>query len=437
MKLDSIEKIENEINKVVLTDKEIALNQLYNIIDKLPNEISDLIESAFINNRIPKEYLLSSILFAFSNAAGLAFSLNALGYENYANFYFAIIGNRGDVKSASMKIATDVLRKYDDDSFENENINQLENIKIKKFLCQNSTIQAIQYSHFYNKYSIGIFIDELSILISKMANNSNSDGMEWRTSLLEGYNNSHIDVLRRSTESFRINKSYLTLMGSIQEQFVPKLFANGNLESGLIDRILFTTKLTSNSKINRFKIPDEITTNYNTSLTNVIEHRREIEENQNIESIELILEIEAELLLEKYVQELLNNQDIAQENIKEYLSKLQISIHKLIILVHLIKNAKHVDFSKKISIEEVKLAIEINEFYYTNFKIVNSKNKDKNSKPLDIDKVVETAIKNGAMQKDVVSITGVSKSTISRKWKEKLNNMKLETKEQNSPNSLK
>jgi hypothetical protein len=29
-------------------------------------------------------------------------------------------------------------------------------------------------------------------------------------------------------------------MGSIQTQFIPKLFADGNLESGLIDRFLFT-----------------------------------------------------------------------------------------------------------------------------------------------------------------------------------------------------
>jgi hypothetical protein len=32
--------------------------------------------------------MFSSILFAYSNAAGLAFSINAMGYTNYSNLYF-------------------------------------------------------------------------------------------------------------------------------------------------------------------------------------------------------------------------------------------------------------------------------------------------------------------------------------------------------------
>ena len=71
--------------------------------------------------------------------------------------------------------------------------------------------------------------------------------------------------------------------------------------------------------------------------------------------------------------------------------------------------------------------MEINEFYFTNFKIINTQNQQINSKPLDIDKVIESAIINGATQKDVVTITGLSKATISRKWNTVLSNMKLET----------
>jgi hypothetical protein len=42
----------------------------------------------------------------------------------------------------------------------------------------------------------------------------------------------------------------------VQTQFIPKLFADGNLESGLIDRFLFTSKLTSNDKLSTIKIAD-------------------------------------------------------------------------------------------------------------------------------------------------------------------------------------
>jgi hypothetical protein len=423
---NSLTSINNEIQKHSLNDKELALAQLNSITKKLPVELSNLIESAFIHNRIPKEYLFSSILFAFSNAAGLAFSIEALGYKNYGNLYFAIIGNRGDVKSAAMKLATDIFNEYDSESYKNDNNDELSNIKKKKFLINNATIQAAIYSHYHNKFSLGIFIDELTTLIKKMSSNKNSDGAEWRALFLEGYNNNVIDLLRKTTESFRIEKSYPTLMGSIQEQFVPTLFANGNLESGFIDRFLFTTKLTSNSKITRDKIPLNFTSNYNSLLKNVIEFRKSNED--NFEEITLEFENDSEELLLQYVQKLVNNQVSESNNIKEYLSKLQISIHKLIIMVHLIKNAKYNTFRSKINSKTLNLAIEINEFYFTNFKIINSLNNVKDSEPLDIDKIIELAIKNNASQKDIIAVTGKSKATISRKWNANLNNMKLETK---------
>lgn len=432
MEINSIEKISNEIDRQSLSDEELAKKQLFSIIEKLPPELSELIESAFINMRIPKEYLFSSILFAFSNAAGLAFEINTLGYQNFANLFFAIIGSRGDVKSAAMKLATGIFNQYDAESYNSEGENELENIKNRKFLIQNATIQAAQYSHYYNKYSIGIFIDELTSLIEKMANKNNADGIAWRTFFLEGYNNTVIDILRKTTESFRIEKSYPTLMGSIQEQFVPNLFGNGNLESGFIDRVFFTPKLTSNNKISKGAIPEKIHLNYNKNLKNVTEFRKAIEESIEFESLKLKLDSEAEEELFIYVQNLLDKQVIAPENIKQYLAKLQISIHKLIIIVHLIKNAKTNKYQNNVNVSTVRLAIEINEFYFTNFKIVNQQNQSKESKPLDINKVIESAIENGATQKDVVAVTGASKSTISRKWNTLSNNMKLETKSNNA-----
>ena len=82
--------------------------QLNRILGKLPNEQKEFIEQAFIHRRIPKEYLFSSILFAYSNAAGLAFNLKEGGYTNYGNLYIALIGSRGDSKSPAMSL----LQRY-------------------------------------------------------------------------------------------------------------------------------------------------------------------------------------------------------------------------------------------------------------------------------------------------------------------------------------
>jgi hypothetical protein len=88
MDVKNLKDIDDKIGNAFKTNKEIAIIQLEQIISKMPIEIKTLINDAFTLKRIPKEYLLSSILFAYSNACGLAFSIKAMGYINYANLYF-------------------------------------------------------------------------------------------------------------------------------------------------------------------------------------------------------------------------------------------------------------------------------------------------------------------------------------------------------------
>lgn len=425
MEFKNIEEIEKSIDNVALNDKQKAIKELHEIIELLPDEISNLIDFSFRINRIPKEYMFTSILFAFSNALGLAYGLTAFGYKNYGNLYFAIVGSRGDMKSPPMKIATSVLNTIDSETYKEGNSSESENLKQKKLLIQNATIQAAQTSHSYNPYSVGIFLDEIMFLVEKMGNKNNSDGMAWRTFLLEGYNNSTIDILRQTTRSFRINKSYPTLLGSIQEQFLTTLFGSGNLESGLIDRILFTTKLTENNTLSKESIPFEVTSNYENLLTRIYNSRKSIEEDEEIDSATLQLSNEAENLLFEYIQNLIHQQNREDYIIKAYLSKLQISIHKLIILLHAIRSN---NIETTIEIETVSLAIKVNEFYFLNFKIINSEKENSKDQEFNINAAIRKAIQNNATQTDFIKAFGTPKSTLSRKWNEILNNMELETK---------
>lgn len=424
MEFKNIDEIEKSIDGVVLNDKEKAIKELDEIIELFPDEIKQLINHGFRISRIPKEYMLTSILFAFSNAVGLAYELQALGFKNYGNLFFAIVGSRGDMKSLPMKIATNPLSKIDSDAYKEGNSSEFDNLKKKKLLIQNATIQAAQTSHYYNLYSIGIFLDEIMFLIEKMGNKNNSDGMAWKTFLLEGYNNSVIDILRKTTESYRIDRSYPTLLGSIQEQFLPTLFGSGNLESGLIDRILFTTKLTENNTLSKESISGEVLANYEKLLTKIYNSRKSIEEDEEIESVTLQLSREAENVLFDYIQNLINQQNKEDYIIKAYLSKLQISIHKLIIVLHAIKRN---NIESSIEIETVRLAIKLNEFYFLNFKIINSEKANSKEEEFNINTAIKKAIQNKATQTDFIKVFGTPKATLSRKWNENLNNMELET----------
>ncbi|HNP32331.1 MAG TPA: DUF3987 domain-containing protein [Flavobacterium sp.] len=425
MDVKNLKDIDDKIGNAFKTNKEIAINQLEEIISKMPIEIKTLINDAFTLKRIPKEYLLSSILFAYSNAGGLAFSIKAMGYINYANLYFSIIGSRGDIKSPAMDLATFPLIKYDNEKYKefkknNAELEEIEKTDRKQLFLQDATIESAIYTHFKNKYSIGIFIDELYFIIEKMANKSSSEGTAWRTFFLQGNTNKHIDISRKTTESFRIEKSYPTLLGSIQNQFVPKLFADGNLESGLIDRILFTNKLTMNNQLSINDISTEVKENYSKSLINLLNYRTEIENTFEMDDLQIELDSSANKRLFHYSQELINRQNKVNDLSKEYISKMMINIHKITLLIHLILNSKRQTFQSKINVETIEIAILILEFYFINFKIVLDENINQKEKLPTTEDIIRLAIKNNATQKDVVAITGMNKSTISRKWNNEL-----------------
>jgi hypothetical protein len=416
-------EIEKALEKLTKSKKDILRDQLDVIISKLPANVSSLIENGFKYKRIPKEYLLSSILFAFSAATGRTFYIDTLGYKNYANLYFVIIGSRGDVKSEAIKTATVPIKKADDIDyeiclFENRDLGKDDKeIKRRQTLIQNATIEAAQQIHFENPNSIGLCLDEIYGLVQKMANSNSRDGVEWRNFFLEGYTNDYIDVSRKTSLSFRIPESYPTLIGGLQYQFVKDLFSNGNLESGFIDRLLFTTKLTENKKLRKEGIPQDCLKLYNQSIKNLLDYKKQSEDPEEIKKqFKISFTKEAELVLFNYVQKLIDEKEIAKPMIKEYLSKMQISIHKFCLLSFMILNASESTFKSELTLESVELAIALNEFYFLNFQVIIEDAINTLENKISIEDVVAMGKKNGATQKAVAEVAGVHKSTISRKW---------------------
>ncbi|AOW20592.1 DUF3987 domain-containing protein [Urechidicola croceus] len=431
----SIKDIEKKLNDLTISGRDKSLEMLNEVLKYLPKEYVDLINEAFIYKRIPKEYLLSSILFTISTALGLTFYIKALGYKNYANLYFTIVGSRGDTKSEGLKLATIPLKELDDKDYE-EYCFDLNNYKSdidseplrKQTLIQNSSIEAVHKIHSENPNSIGIYIDEVYSLVEKMGNSSSRDGVAWRTFLLEGYTNGFVDVSRKTTKSFRIKETYPTLLGGIQKEFVPKLFANGNLESGFVDRQLFMPRLTKNKKLKRGSMSSEVIESYNNLVFNILQYKRQSEnEEEDKKQFEIVLSEAAEEKLFSYTQELIDRQETAKSMIKEYMSKMQISIHKFSLLVHMMKISGDMNYTKLMDENTVDVAITLNEFYFNNFKIILKENLKVVYKEPSLSEVVLLAKKNGASQKVVSEITGYNKSTVSKCWNKEKNIQKLET----------
>lgn len=425
MKIKSIKQVRDKIDDLSMSARDRSLEYFQDILTGIPIEYKDLINQAYLFKRTPKEYLLSSILFSISTSIGLTFYINALGYKNYANLYFAIIGSRGDTKSEAIKIAIEPLKELDDQDYEEhlyemktyDKENEDEPIR-KQILVKDATIEGAHKVHSENINSIGLSYDEIYYLIEKMGNSNSRDGVAWRTFFLEGYTNGYVDVSRKTTKSFRIKETYPTLLGGLQHQFIPKLFANGNLESGFIDRLLFTPKLKSNNRLSKCQVNQEVINNYKSSIFNILAYKRQSE---NIEEVNKQFEVKMDKLAEEnlyiYVQELIERQNKSQPIFREYISKMQISIHKFCLLIHIMKNAGQSNFRAILKEETVSLAIKINEFYFFNFRIVIEENFIKKGKMPELEDLIKLAKKNNASQKCVAELAGVHKSTVSKRWK--------------------
>jgi len=433
--LKKVNDIKENLDVLATNNRDKSLKMLNDIIKLLPKEYSELINQAFIFKRIPKEYLLSSILFTISTAIGLTFYIKTLGYKNFANLYFTIVGSRRDTKSEGLKLATTPLKDFDDQDYDeyrlkmkNYNPETDDEPVRKQTLIQNASIEAVHKIHSENPNSIGIYQDEIYSLVEKMGNSNSRDGSEWRTFLLEGYTNGFVDVSRKTTPSFRIKDTYPTLLGGIQNEFIPKLFAHGNLESGFVDRLLFVPKLTSNKKLNRGQISSKVIEDYSNSVFKILAYKRQSEKpEEEKKQFEIILSEAAKEKIFVYTQELINKQELAKPMIKEYMSKMQISIHKFCLLIHMMKISSDMDFTKLLDENTVDLAIMLNEFYFNNFKIILDENLKTVYKEPTLQEITLVAKKNNASQKAVAEVTGRSKGEVSKWWNKEKNNQKLET----------
>ena len=420
--MKNINDINNKIKEITMTKKERTLILLISIIKQFPLAIQNIIHEGYKHKRIPKEYLFSSILNAFANTIGLKVELDALGFKNYANIYSVIVGSRGDTKSLALdeafepieKIDSTYYREFRDKESSNQELEE-ENREIivrQRILVKDETIENIKRVHSNNPLSVGLLQDEISGLIYNMANPNSRDGKAWLVYLLQGYTNKGDDVGRVSSDDFRLDKTCPSLIGSIQNQLIPKVFANGNLESGFVDRLLFTNLLEPNHIVSKGKIPCEVKMNYK----NLIEKALKIRELEN--KVVVMLNNEAIEVLFNYSQSLVNRQKVMKSPLKEYLSKLNISIYKLILIVHTIRSLANKDgISNLADVETVKLAVEINEFYLLNFEIILELLPKQSNKEINLHDVIGYAKKNGLKQKDVADFTKKDKGNISKMWK--------------------
>lgn len=225
-------------------------------IHVLPNLIQELALEANQKHNFPLEFSCSSSLFALSISIGNIYHIKFKeGFSQNASLYMVLISRAGSIKSHPVKLFVKPLIKLDKEAYNNyskeltkfelessmsnsdKKNNGIETISkpiFKQTILNDYTIEALLKAHRFNRKGIGLYIDEFLNWINKFERYNNSTQEQ---DFLTYWNGDDFQVNRVSEEPLRIDKTFISVIGTTQSDLIRKAFKN-KISSGLTDRIL-------------------------------------------------------------------------------------------------------------------------------------------------------------------------------------------------------
>lgn len=223
--------------------------------DAFPAMIQDLIEKSHASRlKFPKIYTSCGVLCATSCAIGNVYAVEfTKEHVENAVLYMALVGGKGKNKSHPLSMTMRPLQELDDADFrnyqsrmgiylENKELPKKERAKMAKptrtrRIVGDITAEALASAMSENPRGLLLYNDELIgwIKAQNQYRSGNGSDAEMWLSLWSG--KSH-DVTRKTSESYRITRPFVSVCGTIQPTIIPALAENREA-NGFLDRILF------------------------------------------------------------------------------------------------------------------------------------------------------------------------------------------------------
>lgn len=218
-------------------------------VDAFPDKIQQIINHHVEIKGYPESYLGVGILTALGVSIGNSFVLNTVnGYQSKANIFAVIIGRRGFNKSEALDDAFRPIELFTNDLYKDylrememfmqlskkDREEQPQPFFGKPILSDVTTEAAAQQLSHYPK-GCGIIVDELAGFLKSFDQYRKSGGDE--QFYLSAWSNKSITVDRATKVPIRINKPFLSIIGTIQPGIADDVFY-GKEESGFLDRWL-------------------------------------------------------------------------------------------------------------------------------------------------------------------------------------------------------
>lgn len=375
-------------------------------LEAFPKRIQNIVNCFFETYQLPIDYHCTAILVAASTAIGNAYCAKYKSREVYpCNLFTCIVGPPGIGKTPAMRFGMYPIynierryRKLHNDKMiawqqkvELARQNNGTHPKAPKSLdmvIKDSTVEAINQILEYNPKGVVLDQDELLAWVKGMNSYRKGSDLEYFLSIWSG---TPVKVTRTGKDTKWIEYPFLNVIGSVQPKMLKELISAEKTNNGFIDRILFAYP-------DEFVVPAETDIDVDDSVyrlyDNIIQFLHELpnefvasrddvteEEFMEINRLEIPLTPKARALYKSFRNDIVNQQNIAEEEaVMGLLSKLKQYCLRVALILELLDLACNampregeegswqpisIDFARKIEIspKAVERAMLVMEYY--------------------------------------------------------------------------
>lgn len=208
-----------------------------------PKRMRVIIEECEKYLSYPADFTAAGMLAASAIAAGRVFRLQH-GWEEGTCLYMALVAPPGTAKSHPLEFALAPIQEADRAAFKEYNKKMTEHFEQggegkppvpRQTVYSDFTIESLMDGIKRNKRGIAVYLDELRAWFANM--NRYSDGSEIEFWLMN-WSGKSISLNRKSGFSF-IEKSFVSVVGTIQPSVLDDIGKGGRAQNGFTERMLF------------------------------------------------------------------------------------------------------------------------------------------------------------------------------------------------------
>lgn len=371
-------------------------------IDVFPLTVQQIITSTNESLNFPIDFTCASLIYAASVSIGNTHKVQVKrGYQTSAVIYLAIVARAGMNKSHPLSWALQPIFEEDKKEFkkfaqqmkiweqflnlskkEREQQGLPEMIKPvwQKFIVSDFTPEALAEVHRNNQRGIGVYVDELAGWFKNFNRYNKGSEMEFWLSQWSG---AAINIDRKLGMPVSIPHPFVSVAGTIQNGMLNELAKESRTQNGFIDRILFV--IPDNLQKHYWSendLPQNVTENWQRIITNLLDMPIELDAFENIKPSILFLTPEAKSYLYEWQKKNTDQVNkVTSEALSGIFSKMELYVLRLALILELMRFACNEGNKSAVSIEAVRGAVKLAEYFKNSAVKVNGILND--SSPLD------------------------------------------------------